>query len=156
MPDRGPIPPRPWRWLGALLAVPVSCWTRAQEQRIERLGEPLPPRFHAFARRLGLDPATVSLLAVPVVPHPLAGLLDLLPQPPWNRRGVNGMTLGNGIYLLESLRAPRWLVEHELVHVTQYRRLGSHRAFLARYLAECLAFGYAHAPLELEAEHPFD
>ena len=40
---------------------------------------------------------------------------------------------------------------HELVHVMQYERLGGVRPFLRAYVYECLRFGYAAAPLELEA-----
>ena len=41
---------------------------------------------------------------------------------------------------------------HELVHTTQYERLGGIEAFLRPYLLECLsAPGYPHGPMEQEA-----
>ena len=40
---------------------------------------------------------------------------------------------------------------HELVHTSQYERLGGFEAFLKQYLYECITIGYPAAPLEQEA-----
>ncbi len=53
------------------------------------------------------------------------------------------------------IRAEFWrdrgLIAPECMHTAQYERLGGFRSFLARYLAECVEFGYLNAPLEREA-----
>lgn len=40
---------------------------------------------------------------------------------------------------------------HELRHVYQYERLGGVREFLDTYIDEVLRYGYASAPLEVDA-----
>ncbi|HWA27090.1 MAG TPA: hypothetical protein VG734_15640 [Lacunisphaera sp.] len=62
-----------------------------------------------------------------------------------------GITFGHGIYIRDDLWGNRPLIVHELVHVGQYERFGSTRAFLRAYLDECLTIGYPNGPLEREA-----
>jgi len=62
------------------------------------------------------------------------------------------MTLRYGIFIRSDCWARRLLVTHELVHVTQYERLGSFEAFLRPYLTECITPpGYPNGPMEREA-----
>ncbi|MFN0125697.1 MAG: signal peptidase II [Verrucomicrobiales bacterium] len=61
-----------------------------------------------------------------------------------------GLCLGHSIFLHPDWNHPTVLA-HELVHTAQCERLGGLRPFLHRYLAECLAHGYAASPMECEA-----
>jgi hypothetical protein len=60
------------------------------------------------------------------------------------------MTLGRTIHV-RGTHLPVWVLRHELAHVRQWERYGR-VGFLARYLWQCARYGYANAPLELEAE----
>ena len=60
------------------------------------------------------------------------------------------MTLGRTIHV-RGTHLPVWVMRHELAHVRQWERYGK-VGFLARYLWQCARYGYANAPLELEAE----
>jgi len=129
-------------------------WAREQEQLILREGEPLSPDQVADARAAGVrDPERVRVLAVkqiPAPPHPIlqaaSATIEFLPQAPC------GLTLQYGIFLRNDRRQDRHLVVHELVHTSQYERLGGIVPFLRDYLTECAMFGYHEAPLEREAE----
>ena len=66
---------------------------------------------------------------------------------------TGGMTLRYGIFIRSDCWGQRLLVAHELVHTTQYERLGGFEGFLRPYLTECLTSpGYPHGPLEREAD----
>lgn len=139
------------RWIGNALAAVAAPWADHQERRILREGRPLSAAEHALAAELGvLRPDRVRVLHTDPVPMPVA--------PRWIAvaRGLGlpvfapaGMTLGHGIFAVEESMD---LLRHELAHVAQMERLGGIAPFLRRYFAECLALGYAHAPLELEAD----
>ena len=61
-----------------------------------------------------------------------------------------GLTLGYGIYIVEGKEFR--FVPHELRHVHQYENAGSSlSSFLTRYLQELMKYGYADAPLEIDA-----
>lgn len=62
-----------------------------------------------------------------------------------------GLTLRYGIYVRSDCWDDRQLLIHELVHTSQYERLGGFQQFLRKYLDECLAIGYPAAPMEQEA-----
>ena len=62
-----------------------------------------------------------------------------------------GLSLRYGIFLRKGMRGRRETLAHECVHTAQYERLGGLWPFLARYLRECLRFGYERAPMEREA-----
>lgn len=138
------------RLLAMILAPAAALWSRVRETGILRRGKPLPTEALAFARMLGIaSPETIRVEVVDEVPLPLPRFLARA------ARAVGlpvmtaaGMSLGRGI-CVRSLD-PR-LLRHELVHALQYQRLGGHRAFMRRYVAECLSHGYDAAPLEIEA-----
>jgi hypothetical protein len=131
----------------------LSHWTEAAEARILREGEPLSRGQVRDAVALGVGrPQKVRLLRVNAVPLPLdpalswlAGRVTRFPLSP------AGMSLRYGIFIRREYWGHRHLVAHELVHTAQYECLGGHRAFLDRYLRECLEHGYAAAPLERDA-----
>ncbi len=62
-----------------------------------------------------------------------------------------GLTLGHAIYLTPPVAENIEIIAHECCHVAQVERLGSIRAFMAQYISELMEYGYAFAPLELEA-----
>lgn len=138
------------RLLAGTAAPLAALWTRSQERRILRRGKPLPSTLLGFASELGIDDPTSlriecrSEVATPL-PAPVLRALRRLGLPVFAPAGI---ALGRAISVCE---AKEPILRHELVHVRQYQELGGHRAFLQRYLLECLRFGYARAPLEREA-----
>lgn len=136
--------------LASGVAPATARWAQDQERRILAEGVPLAAEGLAFARELEIEnPEGIRVLEVNPVPMPLPRPLIALA----GRWGLPvfepaGMALGRGIYLLEG--HPR-VLNHELVHVAQYQRLGGISPFMERYLLECLLHGYAAAPLEVEA-----
>lgn len=62
-----------------------------------------------------------------------------------------GLTLRYGVFIRKDFWNDRKIVVHELVHVTQYERLGGIDQFLQKYLQECIIIGYPQAPMEQEA-----
>jgi hypothetical protein len=136
----------------AILPLAVQ-WAKEQERRIMDEGEPLSADQIADARAVGVrQPEQVRLLAVeeiPAPPHPVvqaaSAEMAFLPTAPC------GLTLQYGIFLRSDRSGDRHLVVHELVHTSQYERLGGILLFLRDYLTQCATFGYHEAPLELEA-----
>lgn len=55
-----------------------------------------------------------------------------------------------GIFIKEDYKEDETLLEHELIHWKQYKRMGS-IVFLLRYLFQFITIGYDTMPLELEA-----
>ena len=129
-------------------------WAQKQEQRILREGAPLSPKEMADARAVGVrEPERIRVLLVDEIPAPPDALLKaaateavLFPEAP------SGLTLDHGIFIRRDCRKDRHLVVHELVHSSQYERLGGIVPFLRDYLMECASFGYRNSPLEQEAE----
>lgn len=88
----------------------------------------------------------------------LVWLVDRMPEPPEELRELYeshmpnpaGLTLGHLILVRKDAYSPR-LMRHELVHVVQVERKGGIRQFLHDYVGEIVEYGYAKAPLEIEA-----
>ena len=136
----------------ALLPLAVA-WAEDHERTILQSGVSLTELQLADARQIGVRfPERVRLLQVPQIPAPThpalaaaaaaTGLISPL---------TAGMTLRYGIFIRADCWEQRLLVSHELVHVTQYERLGGFDAFLRPYLRECLTQGYPQGPMEQEA-----
>jgi hypothetical protein len=89
----------------------------------------------------------VDAIPAPRHPHLKAAYaaLEQLPEVP------RGLTFRYGILVRRDAAQDRHLLIHELVHTAQYERLGGIKAFLEKYLLECLTIGYQNAPLEQEA-----
>ena len=138
----------------AVLPLAVA-WAEEQETRIVRSGVGLTEPQLADARQLGMRfPERVRLLRVSEIPlpvHPVlaaAAAMTNLISP-----FTAGMTLRYGIFIRDDCWGRRLLVAHELVHVSQYERLGGLEEFLRPYLMECLTpSGYPHGLLETEAD----
>ena len=136
------------------LLLPLAVqWAERHERTILRDGRPLDDAHISDAAAMGVAfPERIRLLQVPQIPLPVSLPLS------WGAEAVGfvsdniaGMALGYGIFLQEEWAHTRHIIAHECVHTAQYERLGGIRPFLARYLRECIEFGYANSPLEQEA-----
>lgn len=131
----------------------VVLWAWNQERRIKRGGRSLTEQEAERARRAGVrQPERVRVLNVERVPlpgwkwmHRLAARLG------FDGSQTAGMTLRYGIFVRNDRIADPGLLLHECCHTGQFERMGSITAFMWQYLVECLRFGYANAPLEVEA-----
>jgi hypothetical protein len=107
----------------------------------------------ADAKAIGLlEPHRVRLLRVESVPVPTNPQLRAAAETiHFLSPETRGLALRYGIFLRWDCWRERPLVAHELVHTSQYERLGGVLPFLRQYLSDCLTIGYANTPLELEA-----
>ena len=136
------------------MLLPLACaWAEEQEGIILRDGALLSPAQIADAKTIGVvHPERVRLLRVPSIPMPVHPVLRAaadatkLISP-----DTAGLTLRYGIFIRSDYWSARPLVFHELVHTSQYERLGGFQQFLQQYLYECITIGYPAAPMEQEA-----
>jgi hypothetical protein len=132
----------------------AGAWATEQERIILQSGVPLTETQFADARQVGvIYPDRVRLLRVAQIPtpsHPMlaaAAAATNLISP-----STGGMTLRYGIFIRADCWKQRLLVAHELVHTSQYERLGGFEAFLRPYLLECITPpGYPYGPMEQQA-----
>lgn len=119
-------------------------WVQQQEQEIIKTGIPL---SDSQLRDVNLvpvkQPEKVRLLRVPQIPLPDDAELSFAAQ------AINlitpttlGLSLRYGILIRTDHWNNRELVVHELVHTSQYERLGGHQQFLTQYLIKCLQYQY--------------
>jgi hypothetical protein len=147
--------------LAALLPrlLPLAIeWAEECEAEILRYGRPLDTKGLALARAVEVgDPERVRVQHVLGIPWPddpalrRAAMATGLLGP-----GVEGLTLGHGIYIVGRRRdSPACgnpvLLSHECRHVHQYEQAGSIGTFLGEYLRQIAELGYEHAPYEVDA-----
>lgn len=139
--------------------IPLACrWAETQERFIVENGRPLTARELEVARSLGILRAErIRVLAVLTIPSPEHAQLRMAAQ----RVGLfgnnaAGMTLRYGIFIQSGGEHDDRLLAHELGHVRQYERMGGFRAFMERYLFECMLMGYPNTPMEQEADEMAD
>ncbi len=131
----------------------ASAWVEEQEQLALREGVPLDDAQVKDACAAGVSqPHRVRLLKVGKVPlpeHPILAALCAATK-----------ALGPSTWALSArygilVRSERWsqrdIIVHELIHTSQYEKLGGIEPFLRQYLHECLTTGYPQAPMEQEA-----
>jgi hypothetical protein len=135
--------------------IPLACrWAETQERIIIETGRPLTAEEQELARQMGIMRVErIRVLAVDVVPAPEQIHLRMAAQ----QVGLfgtetAGMTLRYGIFIQKNCTEDRRLLAHELGHVRQYERMGGFRAFMERYLFECMIIGYPNTPMEQEAD----
>jgi hypothetical protein len=135
--------------------IPLACrWAELQERVIAQAGRPLNAEELQLARRMGIFRAErIRILAIDEIPAPEQMQLRIAAQ----QIGLfgsetAGMTLRYGIYVQKDSANDRRLIAHELGHVKQYERMGGFRAFMERYLFECMMMGYPNTPMEQEAD----
>jgi hypothetical protein len=139
--------------LPRLLPLAVA-WAEEYSALILHTGLPLSEPELALARLVGLQSAgRVRVLAVPLIPAPYEPTLAAAcAQLQFLGPNTAGLTLGPGIFVKQGLESDRVLLAHELRHVAQYEQYPSITAYLSVYIPELLRFGYAQAPMELDAQ----
>jgi len=137
------------------MLLPLACaWAAEQERAILQSGVALTESQLADARRVGVvQPERVHLLRVTQIPTPTHPALAATATPTGLiSSNTGGLTIRYGIFIRVDCWGQRPLVVHELVHTSQYERLGGFEAFLRPYLLECITPpGYPYGPMEQEA-----
>jgi hypothetical protein len=134
--------------------LPLACaWAVEQESIILRDGAPLSLVQITDARRIDVaHPEKVRLLKVARIPIPEnPALRDAASAIQLISPRTGGLTLRYGIFIRADYWDDRRLVFQELVHTSQYERLGGFQEFLRQYLFECITIGYPAAPMVQEA-----
>ena len=134
--------------------LPLACeWAEAQEQFIINKGIALTNPQIEDARRVGVThPKNIRLLRVLKIPMPDHPALEAAAQATQLISShTTGLTLRYGIFIRSDCWGERRLTVHELVHTSQYEKLGGFFPFLQKYLMECITIGYPDAPMEQEA-----
>jgi hypothetical protein len=137
--------------LSTLMPAAVA-WAERRAQRAAKVGVALTQEETLLARRVGVvHPELVRIEIVEELPTPEEPVLRAAAvQAGLVGPGMAGLTLGHAIFIRRGHRDAR-LLSHELRHVHQYEQHGSIAAFLAVYLPQVVACGYAAAPLEIDA-----
>ncbi|HEU0219734.1 MAG TPA: hypothetical protein VFQ98_02875 [Gallionella sp.] len=140
------------RYLPPVLIELALSWAEKQAALILRDGMPLDAGKIDLARSAGVaHPERIRLLQVARIPLPNdPQLTRMATAMGFLRPGLAGLTLGYGIYLRHGYGTPR-ILSHEFRHVYQYEQAGSIAAFLPEYLRQIAQYGYANAPLEVDA-----
>ena len=94
-----------------------------------------------------VDPEETSSFS----PLPFVGLKAAAQETKLITPQTAGLTLRYGIFIRSDCWGDRWLIVHELVHTSQYEKLGGFSQFLKEYLHQCITIGYPEAPMEQEA-----
>jgi len=137
------------------MLLPLACaWAAEHERTILDSGVALTEPQVTDARRVGIrQPERVRLLRVMQIPTPrhpalaAAAHATNLISP-----STQGLTLRYGIFVRADCWDQRLVVTHELVHTSQYERLGGFDGFLRPYLLECVTPpGYPYGLMEQEA-----
>jgi hypothetical protein len=134
--------------------LPLACaWAEQQERIILRDGVPLSTVGLNDAKIIGVkQPEKVRLLKVCAIPMPEhSGLRAAAQMTSLISPDTAGLTLRHGIFIRSDCWDERRLIFHELVHTSQYERMGGFTTFLQQYLFECITVGYLAAPMEQEA-----
>jgi hypothetical protein len=138
-------------WLNSV-APRVVAWFTEQESALLPRGRPLTVDEGEVAKRMGVQHAErVRILILDDFPFPEGPLLpEEIKAFGFGCSCENGRSMGYAILIKPQYDGQLWLLAHELVHVAQRERLGT-EVLIHRYLMELRVFGYARAPLELEA-----
>lgn len=128
------------------------AWAERRAQHAAEVGVALTQEETRLARQVGVvHPELVRVEVVEELPAPEEPVLRAAAvQAGLVGPGMAGLTLGHAIFVRRGHKDAR-LLSHELRHVHQYEQHGSIAAFLAVYLPQVVACGYAAAPLEIDA-----
>ena len=135
--------------------LPLACeWVEAQESLILKNGVLLSSQQLSDAKKISVNyPEKIRVLTLAKIPRPLNPLLAAAcDQVNFLTNDTLGLTLRYGIFIRSNCENNRKLYAHELVHVSQYEKLGGISQFLKQYITEVVTFGYENAPLEQEAK----
>jgi len=136
------------------LLLPHACeWAEQQEMSIQQNGIGLTHSQIEDATLVGVrHPEKVKLLQVSSIPIPdEPALASAVQDTQLITADTSGLTLRYGIFIRSDCWNNRQILVHELVHTSQYERLGGILPFLQKYLKECISIGYPAAPMEQEA-----
>lgn len=139
--------------MSASIADAVSLWAERVTNPLPPAARPLKPNEQTLAEAAGVTQVNdVRIVIVDQIPFPDDPMLATLCE----RYGflgetTLGLTLGHVIFLTPQVAGNAEILAHECCHVAQVERFGSIRAFVRQYIGELIQYGYAFAPLELEA-----
>ena len=136
------------------ILLPLACeWAEAKEKVVLKHGVPLSNSQIEDAKRVGvIHPERVKIFEVPQIPIPKHPVLKAATEATQLiTPSTVGLTLRYGIFVHSNYSDNRCLIVHELVHTSQYEKLGGFLPFLRKYLMECITIGYPEAPMEQEA-----
>ena len=127
-------------------------WINETEANLVTKGRALSEAEVSMARAVGVKyPERVRVVVLPQFPQPSnETLLTAAKKYGLGSTAEGGRTMGYVIMLKEKYAKERWILAHELAHVTQQEQMGR-EAFVRRFIAERELMGYRRAPLELEA-----
>jgi hypothetical protein len=105
------------------------------------------------ARRVGvIHPEKVRIFKVPQIPLPKHPVLKAAAEETQLITPTTvGLTVRYGIFIHSDFSDDRYLMVHELVHTSQYEKLGGFLPFFRKYLLQLINIGYPEAPMEQEA-----
>lgn len=129
------------------------AWAEAQSQLVLAHGTALSQLGRSLALSVGVrEPTRIRLRVVTSLPLPDDPLLrQAAVETGLLGPNMIGLTLGYAVLVVAGHDADPRLLSHEFRHVYQYEVAGSIAAFLPRYLAEIVQFGYDLAPSEVDA-----
>ena len=132
----------------------ASEWAEAKEKVVLENGDPLPNSQIEDAIRVGvIHPERVRVLRVPQIPFPKHPVLKAAAETTQLiTSSTVGLTVRYGIFIHSDFSDDRCLIVHELVHTSQYEKLGGFLPFFRKYLLQLINIGYPEAPMEQEAK----
>ena len=131
----------------------ASEWAEAKEKVVLKNGDPLSNSQIEDAIRVGvIHPERVRMLRVPQIPFPKHPVLKAAAETTQLiTSSTVGLTVRYGIFIHSDFSDDRCLIVHELVHTSQYEKLGGFLPFIRKYLLQLINIGYPEAPMEQEA-----
>lgn len=128
------------------------AWAESQAASAAAIGQTLNNTKLGIARRVGvLRPELIRVAIMDALPMPQDAVLRAAAvQTGLLGPHMAGLTLGYSVLVCHGQDTLR-LLSHEFRHVYQYEQAGSIAAFLPTYLQQIVQFGYANAPLEVDA-----
>ena len=137
----------------ALILPLASEWAEAKEKVVLKNGIPLSNSQIEDAKLVGvIHPERVRIFKVPQIPFPKHPVLKSAAEATQLiTPSTVGLTLRYGIFIHSDFSDDRCLIVHELVHTSQYEKLGGFLPFLRKYVLELIKIGYPEAPMEQEA-----
>ena len=137
-----------------IFVLPLAAeWAEAKEQVVLKNGVPLSDSQMDDARRVGvIHPEKVRIFEVPQIPLPKHPVLKAAAEETQLiTPSTVGLTVRYGIFIHSDFSDDRYLMVHELVHTSQYEKLGGFLPFFRKYLLQLINIGYPEAPMEQEA-----
>ena len=131
----------------------ASQWAEAKEKVVLENGDPLSNSQIEDAKHVGVKhPERVRILKVPQIPFPKLCVLKAAAEATQLiTSSTVGLTVRYGIFVHSDFSDDRCVIVHELVHTSQYEKLGGFLPFIRKYLLQLINIGYPEAPMEQEA-----